>query len=72
MTGGSAGGGRSTVNVRVPLETAVVVLDTADGRLWQRPVLGYGLFRIAGAGGPLEVIALDADGEELGRWPGSM
>jgi hypothetical protein len=72
VTGGSGGGGWSTVRVRVPLETAVVVLDTGDGRFWQRPVLGYGLFRIAGAGARLEVIALDADGEELGRWPGSM
>ncbi len=72
VSGGSSGGGRSTVNVRIPLETAVVVLDTGEGRLWQRPVLGYGLFRIAEAVGPLEVIALDADGEELGRWTGSL
>lgn len=56
------------VTVKVPIETAVVVLTHRGESLWQRPVVGYGLFPLADTIGTIEIRALDATGQQLGRW----
>ncbi|MBK5268965.1 MAG: hypothetical protein JJE47_16215 [Acidimicrobiia bacterium] len=56
------------VTVKVPIETAVVVLTRSGESLWQRPVVGYGLFPLTGSIGTVEIRALDSSGQELGRW----
>jgi hypothetical protein len=71
--GASSTGGGWHVSVRVPLETSIVVLKLDDGTtLWQRPVAGHGLFRIAGYGNeppPGTITALDTTGATIGQWP---
>lgn len=53
----------------VSLNTAVVQFVTRDGSFWQQPVAGLGLFPHGnGVLRPVELIALDATGGEIGRW----
>jgi hypothetical protein len=69
--GGSNGDGRWVIEVRVPLETSVVLMELADGSAyWQRPIAGYGMFpvqsedeRISGT-----ITALAADGTTIDQW----
>ncbi len=72
VAGGSWGPSGAFVDVKVPLETAIVVLNHGEETLWQRPVLGYGVFPVENLNGLVEVIALDAAGDEIGRWLDTM
>lgn len=63
----TGGGFVGTIWVRVPSDTAVVVATTAEKTMWQRPVARYAYFAVP-APGPVEFVALAADGAELGRW----
>ena len=58
------------VTYSVPLETAVVQALTGSETFWQRPIGGYGLFPYGGSvPKAATIIAYDADGNEIGRWP---
>lgn len=68
---GGSSDGPTYVQIRVPLETSVVVFADDNGvQLWQRPVAGHALIPIDS---PSErptgtVIALAADGTTIGEW----
>jgi hypothetical protein len=69
----SIGGcGTMSIAVHVPFATSVVVCDLDDGtRLWQRPIAGYGLSEVPSQDDSLPpgtIVALDVDGNEIGRW----
>lgn len=53
----------------MPLETSVLQILTDDGNYWQQPIAGCGLIPY---GQTLErspeIVALDEQGAELGRW----
>ncbi|MEX1005772.1 MAG: hypothetical protein WD156_10445 [Acidimicrobiia bacterium] len=72
---GSSSVGPTYVQVRVPLDTAVVVLTLDDGsRVWQRPIAGHGLLPVDHPGGSeldATVTALAADGTVIGVWESS-
>jgi hypothetical protein len=58
------------VHYEVPLDTAVVQIVTATQDYWQRPIAGFGLVTFGDTvGRPTTIIAYDAEGNEIGRWP---
>jgi hypothetical protein len=58
------------IHYEVPLDTSVVQIVTASQDYWQRPVAGFGLVNFGDTvGRPTTIIAYDADGNEIGRWP---
>lgn len=75
LSGGSSmededGNVRGEVTYNVPLETSVVQAIAGSETFWQRPIGGYGLFPYGGdIPQTTAVVAYDADGNEIGRWP---
>jgi len=70
-TGGGGGGDGWYMNVRVPLETSVVVFESDDGAtLWQRPIAGYGLFPVTSDMSRTSgtITAFAADGTVIDQW----
>ena len=71
VAGAGTTGSVGVVEVLVPEETSVVVFVDGDGtRMWQRPVLGFGLFP-APLGDyfvTMTVEAYDVDGNLIGSW----
>ena len=61
----------SELTYSVRLDTSVVQFVTeGDETWWQRPVGGFGVVAFGGiVGRPSMIIAYDADGNEIGRWP---
>jgi len=61
----------SELTYSVPLDTSVVqFVAEGDETWWQRPVGGFGVVAFGGiVGRPSMIIAYDADGNEIGRWP---
>ena len=69
ITGESTGTGRDTLTYSAPLDTSVIHIITDDATYWQQPIAGYGLIPYGQTvSRPTEIIALDAQGNELGRW----
>jgi hypothetical protein len=69
ITGESTGTGRDTLTYSAPLHTSVIHIITDDATYWQQPIAGYGLIPYGQTvSRPTEIIALDAQGNELGRW----
>lgn len=70
--GGTGPGPYDHMEVAVPIDTAVVAVDTpADGKMWQRPTLGWALFltesRDLDFAGTV-VDAYDQSGNLIGHW----
>lgn len=69
---GGLSGGPTYVQIRVPLETSVVVLaDDNGGRLWQRPIAGHALIPVDTPSSQRPrgtITALAADGTTIGEW----
>jgi len=58
------------VTFNVPLETSVVQAVAGSETFWQRPIGGSGLFFYGGSVPKATmIIAYDAEGNEIGRWP---
>jgi hypothetical protein len=58
------------ITYNVPLETSVVQAIAGSETFWQRPIGGSGLFFYGGSIPKAStIIAYDADGNEIGRWP---
>ena len=58
------------ITYNVPLETSVVQALAGSSSYWQRPIGGYGVFVYGGSvEGPTTIIAYDAEGNEIDRWP---
>lgn len=63
---GPSGG---VLTYRVPPQTAVVQMIADDDSYWQKPVAGYGLIPYRNpTSRPTRVVALGADGSEIGHW----
>lgn len=61
--------GASSASYTVPLETSVVQIIANSSSYWQRPAGGHGVIAYDdNLGRPVELIAYDADGNEIGSW----
>lgn len=61
--------GIGEISYTVPLDAAVVQIIADSQTFWQRPVAGYGLVPYGDTvQRPTEMIAFNADGNEIGRW----
>jgi hypothetical protein len=67
---GDDGFANGEITYNVPLETSVVQAIAGSETFWQRPIGGSGLFFYGGSIPKAStIIAYDAEGNEIGRWP---